>query len=95
MATHIDRTIDYSAAGIKGDGPAMCQRAIVRFVKGIRGPRQSPVTAAQIVRWFGATPADFVKAQIDAALLAGRIRIAPRSLGSTRRPSGAYVYEAA
>lgn len=86
--------IDYSSPSIKGDGAAMAQSEVVRFVRGIRGPRKAPVTAAQIKKWFRATPADFIDAQIDAALLAGRIRIYPRSLGSSRRASGAYVYEA-
>lgn len=94
METHMAHVIDYSSPAIKGDGAAMCQREIVRFVRGVRGPRRSPVTAAQIVRWFRATPADFVQAQIDAALIAGRINISPRSLGSSRRASGAYVYTA-
>lgn len=94
MATQMAHAIDYSSPAIKGDGAAMCQREIVRFVRGVRGRRQSPVTAAQIVRWFRATPADFVQAQIDATLIAGRINISPRSLGSNRRASGAYVYTA-
>lgn len=87
--------IDYSAPGLKIDGAKACQSEIVRFVRGIRGPRKTPVASAHIVRWFRATPAEFVQAQIDAALLAGRIRIYPRNLGSTRRAKGGYVYEVA
>ena len=94
MATRMAQAIDYSSPAIKGDGAAMCQREIVRFVRGVRFPRRSPVTATQIARWLRATPTDFVQAQIDAALIAGRIRISPRSLGSSRRASGAYVYTA-
>lgn len=86
--------IDYSAPGLKIDGAKACQSEIVRFVRGIRGPRKTPVASAHIVRWFRATPAEFVQTQIDAALLAGRIRICPRNLSSTRRAKGAYVYEA-
>lgn len=86
--------IDYSQPGMKGDGARACQNEVVRFVRGVRRPRSTPVTSAQIKRWFRHTPADFVDAQIDAALIAGRIRITPKSLGSTRRASGAYVYEA-
>lgn len=88
------RAIDYSSPGINGDGAKMCQNEIVKFVRGIRGPRSQPVTAAQIVRWMRATPSDFVQAQIDAALMTGRLEIHPRSLGSSRRASGAYVYTA-
>lgn len=86
--------IDYSSPAIKGDGAKSCQAEIVRFVRGIRRPRSSPVTAKQIAQWLRATPEHFVQQQIDAALLAGRIRISPRSLGSTRRATGSYVYEA-
>jgi len=85
--------IDYSAPGLKIDGAKACQGEIVRFVRGIRAPRKTPVTSAQIVKWFRATPAEFVQAQIDAALMRDLIRISPRSLGSTRRASGSYVYE--
>ncbi len=91
---HTAHAIDYSHHAVKGDGAKSCQAEIVRFVRGIRGPRRAPVTAAQIKKWMRATPADFVDAQIDAALVSGKIRIYPRGLGSTRRASGAYVYEA-
>lgn len=92
--TQLAHVIDYSADGLKVDGAKACQREIVRFVRGVRGSRKTQVTAAQIVKWFRATPEDFVQAQIDEALLEGRIRISPRSLGSTRRASGTYVYTA-
>lgn len=91
---HTAQAIDYSCPAVKGDGAKSCQAEIVRFVRGIRGPRSTPVTAAQIKKWMRATPADFVDAQIDNALISGKIRILPRSLGSTRRASGGYVYEA-
>lgn len=86
--------INYADPAIKGDGAKSCQAEIVRFVRGVRRPRQAPVTARQIKQWLRVTPADFVDAQIDNALIAGRIHIAPRSLGSTRRASGSYVYTA-
>lgn len=87
--------IDYSHPAIKGDGAAMAQKEIVRFVRGIRRPRTAPVSAAQIKKWFRVTPADFVEKQIDAACAAGKICIRRKSLSSGRRFNGAYVYEAA
>lgn len=86
--------IDYSHPAVKGDGEKLCQSEIVRFVRGVRRPRTAPVTAAQITKWFRATPAEFIEKQIDEACHAGRISISPRSLGSTRRASGSYVYTA-
>lgn len=91
---HTAQAVNYADPAVKGDGAKSCQAEIVRFVRGIRGPRSAPVTAAQIKKWMRATPADFVDAQIDNALTSGKIRIFPRSLGSTRRASGGYVYEA-
>ena len=91
---HTAQAVNYADPAVKGDGAKSCQAEIVRFVRGIRGPRSAPVTAAQIKKWMRATPADFVDTQIDNALISGKIRIFPRSLGSTRRASGGYVYEA-
>ena len=90
----IAHAIDYSDPGIKGDGAKMCQNEIVRFVRGIRGPRQNPATTRQIMKWLRHTPADFIHAQIDEALLAGKIRIRQKSLSSGRKANGAYFYEA-
>ena len=87
--------INYADPAIKGDGAKSCQCEIVRFVRGIRRPRQSPVTAAQIIKWMRATPRDFVENQIDAACIAGKIRIRQKSLSSGRRFNGSYVYEPA
>lgn len=90
---HTAQAINYADPAVKGDGAKSCQAEIVRFVRGIRGPRKAAVTATQIKKWMRATPADFVETQIDAACLAGRIAIRQRSLSSGRRFSGSYVYE--
>lgn len=87
--------LDYSHPSIKGDGAAMAQREIVRFVRGIRRPRSAAVTAAQIKKWFRATPGDFIERQIDAACNSGKIVIRQKSLSSGRKFNGAYVYEVA
>jgi len=88
-----DHVIDYSSPGIKGDGAAILQRRIIAFVRGIRRPRQNPVSSSQIKRWFRATPPEFVDAQIDAVIISGKIKISQKTLSSGRRFNGAYVYE--
>lgn len=85
--------IDYSSSNLKIDGAAACQREIVDFVRGVRGPRSAPVSAADICSWFKATPKEFVQQQIDAALSSGSIRIVQASPSSTRRYNGSYRYE--
>ncbi|WP_420584884.1 hypothetical protein [Ruegeria sp.] len=87
--------INYADPAIKGDGAKSCQCEIVRFVRGVRGPRKSPVTATQIKKWLRATPDEFVEEQIDAACAAGKIIIRRKSLSSGRRFNGSYVYEVA
>lgn len=91
--TQMAHAIDYSSPALKGDGAKACQNEIVRFVAGIRRPRRTPVTTKQILQWFRATPQEFVHTQLDATLIAGRIRAVPRSLKSTRRHNGVCVYE--
>ena len=86
--------INYADPAIKGDGAKACQNEIVRFVRGIRGPRKTPVTAKQICQWFKVTPEAFVEIQIAAACAAGKINIRRRSLSSGRKFNGGYVYEA-
>lgn len=90
-AAHV---INYADPACK-DGASACQGAIVKFVRGIRRPRETAVTARQICKWLRVTPDEFVQDQIDAACHAGRIRIRQKSLSSGRRFNGAYVYEAA
>lgn len=87
--------INYADPAIKGDGAKSCQCEIVRFVRGVRRPRTTPVTATQIKKWMRATPEDFVEKQIDAACVAGKIHIRQKSLSSGRRFNGSYVYEVA
>ena len=89
------RIITYHADNLRCDGTAALQKQIVRYVAGIRGKRQSPVTEAQILRWFRGTEPDFIRAQLTALCIAGRIRICQRSLSSRRRANGGYVYEIA
>jgi hypothetical protein len=92
--THDSRLIDYSAPNIKGDGAAMLRREIQKFCAGIRGPRENPVSEKQIVEWFRSTDADFVRDQITEACTRSLIRCCQKSLTSSRRHRGAYVYEA-
>lgn len=92
--TDISRLIDYGAPNIKGDGAAMLRRQIQQFCVGIRGPRQNPVSEKQIVEWFRSTNPEFVREQITQACAEELIRCCPKSLSSSRRHRGAYVYEA-
>lgn len=90
--TDDSRRVDWSK--VKGDAPAALVEQIARFVKGIRGERKSPVSSAQILKWFAGTPRAFVEKAILEAVTVGKIRCAPRSLASSRQANGAYVYEA-
>ena len=90
--THFSRQIDYSAK-LKFDGAAALRKQIVCFVRGIKGPRQNPVTERQIVKWFRGTPPDFVRKQLTEVCFAGQIRQCMKSLSSNRRFNGSYVYE--
>jgi hypothetical protein len=86
--TDYSRRIDWS--GVKGDAPTQMRIQVVRFVRGIRGPRQTDVTQSDILRWFSGTPAEFVREGIVAAISAGELLCERRALG--RRRNGRYVY---
>ena len=45
----------------------------LRFIRGIRGPRQSPVTRKQIGEWLFATPAEHVDAALVELIAEGKI----------------------
>ena len=90
--TPICRLINYSAP-LKFDGAEALRKQIVKFVGGVRGPRQNPVTEKQIVLWFRSTPADFVKARIT-EVCGSQIRTCHASLGGSHiRHNAGYVYE--
>ena len=84
--------IDYSDPACR-DGAKGCQAEIVAFVRGIKRPRENPVTAKQICKWLRVTPDDFVQDQITECVAANRIRAVSRSLSSSRRFNGVCVYE--
>jgi hypothetical protein len=67
--------------------------AILRFIRGVRGPRNVPVTRKQIGVWLRATPA----AAVDAALLdlatEGKITSRYNSLRGRNAERRAIVYE--
>lgn len=87
------RLIQYHAANLAFDGSAALQKQIIAFIQGVRGERQTPVTEKQIVDWFRATDPAFVRHQLTEVCGDGRVRIYPRSLSSSRRHNGGYVYE--
>ena len=88
------RLIDYSAP-LKFDGAAALRKQIVAFVGGVRGPRQHPVTEAQIVAWFRSTPPAFVRAQLT-EVCGEQVRICLATMGGSHvRHNARYVYEIA
>ena len=93
--TDISRMIDYSAPNLKVDGAVALQKQIVRFVGGIKGERENPVTDRQINKWFRSTPDNFIDDQLFAVCIDGRVRACRRSMSSGRRWNGVSVYELA
>jgi hypothetical protein len=89
------RLIQYHADNLAFDGAVALQKQIVSFVRGVRGVRQTPVTEWQIVDYFRATDPAFVRRQLTEVCGDGRVRIYPRSLSSSRKYNGGYIYEAA
>ena len=82
------KAVDFSKAT-----NASLKPMIVRFIKGIRGPRQNAVNLGQIVKWFGGTPKEFVKKVVDELLDSSEITIVrngPRS-GHSHRQGYSYV----
>lgn len=53
------RFVDYSAT------KENMRRAILRFIYGLRGKRENPVTLRQIERYFRATPPEFTRKTVD------------------------------
>jgi hypothetical protein len=45
----------------------------LRFIRGVRGPRQAPVTRKQIGAWLFATPAEFVDAALVELIAEGKV----------------------
>jgi hypothetical protein len=87
---HHSRRLMYQA--VKGDARAAMGRAIIKFVSGIRGPRTNPVTRKQIDDWFVATDKDFLGSVLLDLIADGKVKMGPRSLGSSRKFNGSYVY---
>jgi hypothetical protein len=87
-----DCRIDWSAVATAAPAASM-RNAIVRFVDGYRGRRETPVTRSQILRHFSATPTEFVNAALLELVATGRLVVSQRSLNSARRSNGSYVYE--
>lgn len=82
----------YHAPGLGAEGRERLIHEILRFVGGIRHPRTVPVSRKRIETWFHATDRKFLGQVMTALIVEGRLMIRPRSLGSSRRHNGAYVY---
>jgi hypothetical protein len=89
------RLIEYHAANLSFDGAAALRQQIMAYVRGVRGQRLTPVTEKQIIDWFRATDAAFLRRQLTEVVALGQVRICSRSLSSNRRHNGGYVYEIA
>ena len=76
--------------------PRAVHVAITRFVRGVRGPRENPVTRQQIRRWLAFTPPEIVDVALNELVLTGEVRTVALALrGRTNRASRAYGYELA
>lgn len=91
--TDYSRSVDWSGTkGTPKERLGSLERQIVRFVGGIRGPRENPVTKVQILRWFRCTPEEFVGQAIMEAVANDRIRVSRNGIRHGRSAVG-YVYE--
>lgn len=87
---HHSRRLMYQA--VKSDPRAALGQAIIKFIGGIRGPRANPVTRKQIEDWFIATDKAFLGSVLLDLTGEGKVKMGPKSLGSSRKFNGSYVY---
>ena len=78
------KAIDFSKTSIPMRG------ALLSFIRGLRGPRENPVSTRDIERHFSATPKAFILAQLDALQSDGYVAV--RRNGLNRKKAGC-VYE--
>lgn len=88
-----DRLLPYHDTTVTADGITQLRQRMLIFISGIRGERRNPVTEPQIILWFQATEADFVRARLAELCDRGEVCRCGTSLGSDRRSNGGYVYE--
>jgi hypothetical protein len=88
--THDSRHIDYAATI---NGRVMLGNMLVMFIRGIKGPRQSPVSLKQITTWFRGTDASFVETVLDELISAERVTIVRNSLRYGNNSKQAYYYD--
>jgi len=75
--------------------PRAVHVAVLRFIRGVRGPRTAPVTRAQIGKWLSATPAAAIDAAMADLAAEGKITSRYNSLrGHRNADRRAIVYEA-
>lgn len=76
--------------------PRAVHAEILRFVRGVRGPRQNPVSRKQIGQWLRRTPAQAIDAALATLVAEGRISVGVLSLRTPRNAhKRAIGYEAA
>ena len=68
-------------------GPRACRAEVLRFIKGIRGRRENPVTRKEIGKWLARTPAEAIDAALVELIAEGKVMAGPLSL---RTPSNSH-----
>lgn len=81
--TYTETIVDLTKCG----HPRAVHAAALRFIRGIRGARENPVTRAQIGKWLRRTPADAIDAALLELIAEGKVMAGPLSL---RTPSNSH-----
>lgn len=82
--------LDFEADNRTGRERLLIQ--IVRFVRGLRGDRLTPVTRRQIASRFRGTASEFVQDTIDSAHGQGLIHLCNNALRQTGRNNATLLY---
>lgn len=59
--------------------PRAVHAEVLRFVRGVRVPRQNPVRKQAILKWLARTPAESVERALDELVAEGKVRACPVS----------------
>ncbi len=86
--TDYSRKIDWSAVK---DARVSMRRQVVRFIHGIKKPRETPVTTKQILAWFHGTPWEFVNQVLQDAVDANEIEFNSSHPHGARSRAGTYT----
>jgi hypothetical protein len=73
--------------------PRAVHAEVLRFVRGIRGPRLFPVTRKQVCAWCSRTPSEVVEAALDDLVAEGKVSAGFNSLRRGNTAKRAVGYE--